>query len=237
MRQLRHGWGVGEGAHRRGQTAVCAAVAEGVQGRLGRRDAEMGRAEEREAEAYLVLRDGKRLGKTTRTTFTDTKVKPGATYRYSVRALDARNRAGALSSSVRVKVPRKPAGPPAPSANPSPAIATVAPTSPATTPDDQPATPTPPPAVVLSEAMVDRLFWRAGFGSTQAQRDAWTGRTPAELVDWFLNTPSALDESLPKPLDTDGGPIDTNGTDVASCSSSRTSAATRPRRSGRSPTP
>ena len=55
---------------------------------------------------YLVLRDGKSLGRTTRTSFADTKVRPGSTYRYSVRALDERNRAGALSSSVRVKVPR-----------------------------------------------------------------------------------------------------------------------------------
>ena len=54
---------------------------------------------------YLILRDGKSLGKTTRNTFTDTKVKPGTAYRYTVRALDERNRAGALSSSVRVKVP------------------------------------------------------------------------------------------------------------------------------------
>ena len=37
--------------------------------------------------------------------------------------------------------------------------------------------------------MVDRLFWRAGFGPTQAQRDAWRGKTQAQLVDFFLNTP------------------------------------------------
>src|SRR4051812_42488851 len=55
---------------------------------------------------YVVLRDGKAIAKTKRTTFTDGKVKPGRTYRYTVRALDKRKRAGALSASVRVKVPK-----------------------------------------------------------------------------------------------------------------------------------
>ena len=274
---------------------------------------------------YLVLRDGKSLGKTTRNTFTDTKVKPGTTYRYTVRALDERNRAGALSSSVRVKVPMKEVlGPPAPTptTNASPPIATVTPTAqpdygnptpeptprpptptatpthpdahrdrrprrprrrrprrrrpPTATPTATPdrdrhghadrdrhghadrdrhrdadratadrdgdrrprpprpprpprrrhrdrhgdphrttATPTPtPPPDQLTEAMVDRLFWRAGFGPTQAQRDAWTGKKHAELVDWFLDTPSALDDSKPKPLTSAGLPIDPMVSDI-----------------------
>ena len=45
--------------------------------------------------------------------------------------------------------------------------------------------------------MVDRLFWRAGFGPTQAQRDAWRGKTQAQLVDFFLNTPVSLDATMP----------------------------------------
>src|SRR3954454_15141145 len=53
---------------------------------------------------YLVVRDGKSLGKTTRGTYTDTTVKPGTTYRYAVRALDARNTPGAVTPSVRVNV-------------------------------------------------------------------------------------------------------------------------------------
>jgi uncharacterized protein (DUF1800 family) len=169
---------------------------------------------------YLVLRDGKRLGRTSRAAFTDTKVQPGRTYRYSVRALDERNRAGALSSSVRVKVPRKDtAGPPAPAptTNAAPPVATVTPVPPGAVqsqPQPQP-TPTPaPPADLLTEAMVDRLFWRAGFGPTQAQRDAWTGRGRAELVDWFLDTPSALDDSKPKPLTSAGLPIDPVVSDI-----------------------
>src|SRR3954452_23886709 len=56
---------------------------------------------------YVVLRDGKSLGKTTRTSYTDSKVKQGRAYRYTVRAYDAAKRPGALSSSVRVRVPTK----------------------------------------------------------------------------------------------------------------------------------
>jgi uncharacterized protein (DUF1800 family) len=52
--------------------------------------------------------------------------------------------------------------------------------------------------------MVDRLFWRAGFGPTQAQRDTWIGRTHAELVDWFLDTAPSLDTSMPAPKTTSG---------------------------------
>src|SRR5688500_14198743 len=67
---------------------------------------------------YVVLRDGKSLGKTTRTSFTDSKVKAGRTYRYSVRAYDASKRAGALSRSVRVKVPAASSTPlPSPTTN------------------------------------------------------------------------------------------------------------------------
>jgi uncharacterized protein (DUF1800 family) len=48
--------------------------------------------------------------------------------------------------------------------------------------------------------MVDRLFWRAGFGPTQAQRDQWRGRTQTEVVDFFLNTSATLVEpSMPAP--------------------------------------
>src|SRR5215218_2719307 len=92
---------------------------------------------------YLVLRDGKSLGKTARTSYTDSKVAPGTTYRYTVRALDERNRSGALSSSVRVKVPKREVlGPPAPTTNASPPIATVTPTPLGSPPDPEPV-PTP----------------------------------------------------------------------------------------------
>src|SRR3954447_13007621 len=94
---------------------------------------------------YVILRDGKSLGKTAHNRYTDSKVTPGATYRYTVRALDGRNRPGSMSPSVRVKVPKKEIlGPPAPTTNTVPPIATVTPTPLGGTPDPEPA-PTPNP--------------------------------------------------------------------------------------------
>jgi uncharacterized protein (DUF1800 family) len=160
---------------------------------------------------YVVLRDGKAIAKTKRTTFTDRKVKAGATYRYSVRALDSHKRVGALSSSVRVKVPKLPPVGPAPTNNVAPPLAPVAPPDPG--PGPAPAPEPPPP---LTAAMVERLFWRAGFGSTPAQRAAWAGRTQAELVDWFLDTPRELAPTATPPLtgDTPPEPIDPAASDT-----------------------
>jgi uncharacterized protein (DUF1800 family) len=160
---------------------------------------------------YLVLRDGKSLGKTTRSSYTDRRVKPGQTYRYAVRALDDRKRAGALSSSVRVKVPKvaEKLGPPAPTTNAVEPIATVTPTplgstQPTPTPTATPTatqTPTPTPtSELMTEAMVDRLFWRAGFGPLQSQRADWVGRRPDELVEWFLTTPNTYATTSTPPV-------------------------------------
>jgi len=41
----------------------------------------------------------------------------------------------------------------------------------------------------MSQAMVDRLFWRAGFGPTAADRAAWIGQPLDDAVDSLLNTP------------------------------------------------
>src|SRR4051794_16372881 len=153
---------------------------------------------------YVVLRDGRAIGRTKRTSFTDGKVKAGRTYRYSVRALDARKRAGALSASVRVKVPKLVPIVPAPTTNHTPPIAPVA-AAPAPAPGEPPPAETPPPP--LTEAMVDRLFWRAGFGASPDERAAWTGRTQAELVDWFLNTPRDLAPTATPPLTGDTPPV------------------------------
>src|SRR3954454_8501030 len=102
---------------------------------------------------YVVLRDGKAIAKTKRTTFTDRKVKAGATYRYSVRALDSHKRMGALSSSVRVKVPKlTPVGRP-PTNTAAPPLAPVAPPDPGPGP-----APPPEPPPPLTAAMVERLF-------------------------------------------------------------------------------
>ncbi len=155
---------------------------------------------------YLVLRDGRVLAHTTHRSYTDRTVKAGKTYRYAVRGVDARGRRGALSLTLRVVVPaRKPAAPPSAAApapgagaNPVPPIAPVTPAP----------VPSPPPPVVLTTAMVDRLFWRAGFGPSQAQRDRWTGRPPDELVEWLLNTPVTLANTSTPPLTSDNKAID-----------------------------
>ncbi len=41
----------------------------------------------------------------------------------------------------------------------------------------------------MSQAMVDRLFWRAGFGPSAADRANWTGKPLDDAVDSLLNTP------------------------------------------------
>jgi uncharacterized protein (DUF1800 family) len=130
---------------------------------------------------YVVYRDGRSIGRTTRREYTDKKVKAGRTYRYTVRGFDKRKKAGALTKSVRVKVPKATA----PTTNPVPQLAPVAPAP------VLPAPPAPPaPPVLLSAAMVDRLFWRAGFGPSAADRETWTGRPVDELLDWFVSTPA-----------------------------------------------
>ena len=97
-----------------------------------------------------------------------------------------------------------PTATPSPSPSPTP-TATPTPTS---TPTSTPTpTPTPDPGA-LTAAMVDRLFWRAGFGPTPDQRTFWTGRQHAELVDWFLNTTPVREASTPPPLTAGGVPID-----------------------------
>src|SRR6478752_3486687 len=161
---------------------------------------------------YVVYRDGKSVGKTTKLTYTDKKVKAGRTYRYSVRPYDKKKHAGKLSASLRVKVP-KPAAT-TPTTNPIPGVAPIAPpVAPA------PFVPTPEPPVPagqlpLSTAMVERLFWRAGFGPSAADRATWTGKQVDELVDWLVNTPVGYAASDTPPKDSDGNVIDPLGSDI-----------------------
>ena len=42
----------------------------------------------------------------------------------------------------------------------------------------------------MSPAMVDRLFWRAGFGPTDKDRATWTGKPVSEAVAWLLSAPA-----------------------------------------------
>ena len=44
----------------------------------------------------------------------------------------------------------------------------------------------------MTTQMVDRLWWRAGFGPSEADRKAWTGKRVGALVDWMLTTSPTL---------------------------------------------
>jgi uncharacterized protein (DUF1800 family) len=57
--------------------------------------------------------------------------------------------------------------------------------------------------------MVERLYWRAGFGPSDTDRQTWTGRPVSDLVDYFISTPgSQLGRgSVPAPT-SNGHPID-----------------------------
>ena len=48
------------------------------------------------------------------------------------------------------------------------------------------------PARKMNERMVDRMFWRAGFGPTEADRKRWTGKSASSLVEFMLSTPQRL---------------------------------------------
>src|SRR5262245_20681423 len=63
----------------------------------------------------------------------------------------------------------------------------------------------------LSVAMVDRLFWRAGFGPTEADRARVKNKPVTHLVDWFLNTRPALKGAAPT---RDGSRLDPTAEDV-----------------------
>ena len=64
----------------------------------------------------------------------------------------------------------------------------------------------------MSQAMVDRLFWRAGFGPTAADRAAWIGQPLDDAVDSLLNTPQG---ALIGPNPTrDGKALDPTGDDT-----------------------
>jgi uncharacterized protein (DUF1800 family) len=65
-------------------------------------------------------------------------------------------------------------------------------------------------ATVMSPAMVDRLFWRAGFGPSNADRERWTGNTLGAAVDWLLSTPAAYSGT---PGTDQGAALDPTGND------------------------
>lgn len=63
--------------------------------------------------------------------------------------------------------------------------------------------------VILTEPMVDRLFWRGGFGPTDAIRAQWIGKPAEDAVEWLL-TASSDPLNGPAPA-VDGVPLDPIG--------------------------
>ena len=135
---------------------------------------------------YEVLRDGKRLTHVQSEHFVDHGVKPSTRYRYAVRAV-AGKRHSRETRTLFITTP---------------AAVVNAPVAPAPPPP-----PPPPPPPVLTQAMVDRMFWRAGFGPNAAERTQWTGQPVSNLVDFFVSAPNTLDPTLPPPTYY-GNPID-----------------------------
>ena len=71
---------------------------------------------------------------------------------------------------------------------------------------------TPPtPQTLLTEAMVDRLFWRAGFGPSEQDRNTWTGKPLSSAVTGCSSTPAGYPAA---PATNGGNPLDPTGNDT-----------------------
>ncbi len=133
---------------------------------------------------YEVLRNGHRVAHVRAPAFVDRHVTANTSYRYAVRAIWGKHD----SRRSRTLSIRTPAVLSAPLAAPAPA-------------------PSPPPPPLLSQAMVDRLFWRAGFGPSAAERAQWTGQPVSDLVEFFVSAPNTLTPTNTPPT-YNGNPID-----------------------------
>jgi len=155
------------------------------------------------AVAYEVLRNGKRLARTKKRSFTDKTAKRGHHYAYAVRAVDKHGRRSKATRRLTVSLPK-------PGAAPTPPTTAGVPTAPGSTSGGVPApAPDPGPAKpTLTAAMVDRVFWRAGFGPSPADRAAWTGKPVEDLVEHLLSTPQSYEQATPAPLTQTNQPID-----------------------------
>ena len=142
---------------------------------------------------YDVFRDGRLIATAHHhPLFNDHGAKPQRTYRYRVRARVGRIH-GSKSRQLTVKTPAAPVirtttASPTPPTLPALPTSPTLPTSPA--PHTSPTSTTP--ATILSTAMVDRLFWRAGFGPSAADREQWAGQPVEALVEHFLSAPYEL---------------------------------------------
>jgi hypothetical protein len=67
-------------------------------------------------------------------------------------------------------------------------------------------------ALSMTQPMVDRLFWRAGFGPSATDRQKWVGKPVSDAVDYMLSTPG---QPFVGPNGTNGGkPLDPFGDDT-----------------------
>lgn len=151
-------------------------------------------------KSYAIVRDGKQIATTKHRSYTDHTVKGGKTYRYSVRGIGPHRKRGKLAQPVKIKVPKAAVIPPPGPPTITPPIAPVVP-GPGTTGVDRP----------MSAAMVERLYWRAGFGPLPAEKDKWAGKSVYELVDWMLETVPTLAPTSTLPLNIVGNAIDPVG--------------------------
>jgi uncharacterized protein (DUF1800 family) len=134
---------------------------------------------------YEVLRNGHRVAHVQAPAFVDRHVKASTSYRYVVRAIRGKH-ASRRSHTLLIRTPAIVSAPIVP-------------------PPPPPQPPPPPPQ--LSQAMVDRLFWRAGFGPSDAERSQWTGQPIANLVEFFVSAPNTLGVTATPPSYY-GNPID-----------------------------
>ncbi|GAC1438640.1 MAG: hypothetical protein NVSMB51_14930 [Solirubrobacteraceae bacterium] len=160
---------------------------------------------------FEVFRDGRQIGSAHQALFTDTHVKPATVYRYAVMAVDVHHHRSRRTHALQVRTPAAAAAavPPPPSGAGNVAGAPAVPAAgiPDAGPTGTPGAGPPPGASGISQAMVDRLFWRAGFGPTDAERATWTGRPLAELIDFLLGSPNTLQPTAQPPSNM-GHPID-----------------------------
>ncbi len=133
---------------------------------------------------YRIFRDGKLVGHSAHPRFTDRRgLIPGARHRYAVRAYQRTGRAGSRSRLLLVEVATS---------------SCVAGSSRASITQ----------ATRMTQEMVDRLFWRAGFGPSPADREDWIGRPVSGLVEWLLGAPQSYTSHALAPLTDANGLID-----------------------------
>lgn len=161
----------------------------------------------RRVAIYEIWRDGRRVKRTRLRRFTDSGLKPGSRHTYRIRAVDAAGNRSAASKTLPVRT-LPAAAKPTPGAGTVPAAGPPS-TLPGATSGGVPAGPPPAPvASTLTTATVDRMFWRAGFGPSEAERTSWTGKPIADLVDFFLTSAQTLDTTVPAPVTGTNGAID-----------------------------